>query len=115
MDAWSYGSMSEQSSTERRRHPRHPLATSVQFYHGPTQRDFPGRCVNVSAGGMLMYVPPNIPVQVGHPLRLTAAGASRPEFAGLRGQTVDATITRVDREKYLSGHLGVAVRFATFV
>ena len=107
--------MSEQPSDNRRMHPRHPFATSVQFYHGPSQRDFPGRCVNVSAGGMLMHVPPNTPVQVGHPVRLTAAGARRPEFAGLGGQTVDATITRVDREQYLSGHLGVAVRFAVFI
>jgi len=104
--------MTEQTSTERRRHRRHPLPTSIQFYHGPSQRDYPGRCVNVSSGGMLMYVPPNVPIQVGHPIRLSTASMHRPEFAGLCGESVDATVTRVDRGKYLSGQLGVAVRFA---
>ena len=62
----------------------------------------------------MMYVPPNTPVQVGHPIRLSAASVSRPEFAGLGGgKPVDGTITRVDRGQYLSnGQLGVAVRFA---
>lgn len=104
--------MSEQASTERREHKRHPLATSIQFYHGPTQREFPGRCVNVSSSGMLMYVPPNLPVQVGHPIRLSADSVRRPEFAGLGGEPVDATVTRVDRGQYIGGQLGVAVRFA---
>lgn len=60
-----------------------------------------------------MYVPPNTPVQVGHPIRFSAASVSRPEFAGLGGEPVDGTITRVDRGQYVSnGQLGVAVRFA---
>ena len=59
-----------------------------------------------------MYVPPNVPVQVGHPIRLSAASVPRPEFAGLGGRPVDATVTRVDRGGYLSGQLGVGVRFA---
>jgi len=58
-----------------------------------------------------MYVPPNVPVRVGQPIRLSPAGLRRPEFAGLGGEAVDATITRVDRGTYLSGQLGVAVRF----
>lgn len=61
-----------------------------------------------------MYVPPNVPVQVGHPIRLATASVPRPEFAGLggEGKPVDATITRVDRGEYLSGQLGVAVHFS---
>ena len=59
-----------------------------------------------------MYIPPNVPVQVGHSIRLSGTGVRRPEFAGLGGDPVDATITRVDRGEYLSGQLGVAVRFA---
>lgn len=104
--------MSDLFAVERRRHQRHPLATSIAFYHGPTQRDFPGRCMNISSGGMLMYVPPNVPVQVGQPIRMSAASVQRPEFAGLGGEPVDATITRVDRGEYLGGQLGVAIRFA---
>jgi len=104
--------MTDSVSFERRTHKRHPLSTGVAFYHGPTQKDFPGRCVNVSSSGMLMYVPPNVPVQVGHPIRLATGSVPRPEFAGLGGKPVDATITRVDRGEYLSGQLGVAVRFS---
>jgi len=59
-----------------------------------------------------MHVPPNVPIQVGHPIRLAAASVPRPEFAGLGGESVDATVTRVDRGKYLKGQLGVAVRFS---
>ncbi len=103
--------MTESVSSERRTYKRHPLSTNIAFFHGPSQRDFPGQCVNVSSGGMLMYVPPNAPVQVGHPIRLATASVPRPEFAGLGGSSVDATVTRVDRGKYLSGQLGVAIRF----
>ena len=104
--------MSDVFAVERRVDKRHPLATSIAFYHGPTQRDFPGRCVNISSGGLFMHVPPNVPVQVGHPVRMSAAGVRRPEFAGLGGEPLDATVIRVDRGEYLEGQLGVAIRFA---
>ena len=68
---------------DRRRHQRYPLATSLQFYHGPSQRDFPGRCVDISKGGMLMYVPAGVPIRPGDPVRLTLGGVGRPEFADL--------------------------------
>ena len=98
---------------ERRAHPRYPLATSAEFYHGPTQRDFPARCVNISEGGMLMYVPAHTPVQPGHPVRVGVGGINRPEFAPLGAAPVDATIVRVDRRKLIrEGHLAVGVRFA---
>jgi c-di-GMP-binding flagellar brake protein YcgR len=100
-------------SVERRQHQRHPLATGVQFYHGPTQREFPARCVDISAGGMLMYVPVTIPVQPGQPIRLTVGGGTRPEFAVMTERPLNATIVRVDRRKLLSaGHIAVGVKFA---
>jgi len=105
--------MPESIPRERRLHPRYPLPTAVQFFHGPSQREFPARCVNISAGGLLMYVPMAVPVQPGQPVRLTVGGARRPEFAGLSEQPVDATVVRVDRASLLtSGHLAVGVRFA---
>ncbi len=98
---------------EKRTHPRYPLATSVQFYHGPSQRDFPGRCADISHGGMLMYVPSTVPVQPGQPIRLSVGSVSRPEFAMFSEKPVDATIVRVDRGTFISeGNIAVGVRFA---
>jgi len=105
--------MDDQTFVERREHQRHPLATGLPFFHGPTQRSFPGRCVDISSGGMLVFMPANVPAQPGQPIRLSVGGISRPEFAGLSEHPVDATIVRVDRGKLLSGgHLAVGVRFA---
>ena len=104
--------MAEARPAERRKHPRHPLATSVQFHHGPSRRDFPGRCVDVSEGGMLMYVPAHVPAQPGHTIRLTVGSLNRPEFEGLNGRPVDATVVRVSRDRLLgSGSLALGVRF----
>lgn len=100
-------------STDRRRHSRHPLATSVQFHHGPSRRDFPGRCVDVSHGGMLMNVPAFVPIQPGHMIRLAVGSVNRPEFAGLGEGPLDATIVRVDRDKLpAKGHIAIGVKFA---
>ena len=97
---------------DRRRHQRYPLATSLQFYHGPSQRDFPGRCVDISKGGLLMYVPVVTPVQPGQAIQLAVGSVSRPEFAGLSETPLDATVVRVDRHAILSsGQLAVGVRF----
>ena len=105
--------MSLEPSTERRAHPRYPLATSVQFFHGPSQRDFPARCVDISVGGLLMHVPAAAPVQSGQPVRLSMGGVDRPEFAGLGGKPLDGTIVRVNRQTLIEkGHLAVGVRFA---
>jgi len=104
--------MDSTPKTDRRRHQRHPLTTSLQFYHGPSQRDFPGRCVDISKGGLLMYVPVSAPVQPGQAIRLAVGSVSRPEFAGLSETPLDATIVRVDRHSILSsGQLAVGVRF----
>ena len=105
--------MTAKPSVERRQHRRFPLTTSVQFYHAPSQRDFPGRCADISAGGMLMYVPATTPLQPGHSIRLSLASVNRPEFANLGDSPVEATIVRVDRQALLqAGHLAVGLRFA---
>ena len=108
--------MATQMESDRRSHQRYPLATSIQFYHGPSQRDLPGRCVNVSSGGMMMYVPHNTPVRVGQPIQLASGGLNRAEFRNVNDAPLDATIVRVDRGEITSGgQLGVGVRFLAAV
>lgn len=105
--------MTAEPSVERRQHQRFPLTTSVQFYHAPSQRDFPGRCSNISAGGMLLHVPAATPLQPGHSIRLDLGSVNRPEFANLGDIPIHATIVRVDRKALLKvGHLAIGVRFA---
>ena len=83
------------------------------MFHGPTQREFPGRCANISAGGMLMYVPPTTPVQPGQSIRISIGAVDRPEFAPLSLRPVEATIVRVDRSSLLTqGNIAVGARFA---
>ncbi len=99
--------------TERRKHQRHPMATSVEFFHGPTRRSFPGRSVDLSTGGMLMSVPASTPVQPGQAIQVSVGSVNRPEFSGLNEKPLDATIVRVDRQPLLSkGQIAVGVRFA---
>jgi c-di-GMP-binding flagellar brake protein YcgR len=105
--------MNATPSKERRAYPRFPLTTSVGFYHGPSHRDFPARCIDISRGGMLMYVPATTPVQPGQPVRLAVGSVSHPDFARLGRKPLDAVIVRVDRGALLAeGHLAVGVRFA---
>ncbi|MBS3820981.1 MAG: hypothetical protein GVY16_08790 [Planctomycetes bacterium] len=54
--------MSASPAAERSQHQRHPLITSVLFYHGPSHREFPGRCVDISNGGLQMCVPAASPL-----------------------------------------------------
>jgi len=104
--------MNVTQSADRRRHARHPLPTSVRFSHGPSRREFPGRCVDISKGGMLMYVPASAPVKPGDSIRLTLASVSRPEFADVGGRPVDASIVRADRKAMLSlGNIAVGLKF----
>jgi c-di-GMP-binding flagellar brake protein YcgR len=99
---------------DRRQHARHPLTTSVQFFHGPSRREFPARCANISAGGLMMYVPAATPVQPGQPIRVNIGDVSRPELAGLGDGPRDATIVRVNRDAlFIAGHLAVGVRFGS--
>ncbi|HUU30803.1 MAG TPA: PilZ domain-containing protein [Phycisphaerae bacterium] len=102
-----------EAPSERRTHPRYPLATGVEFYHGPSQRQFPGRCSNISLGGLKMYVPAATPVRPGQPIRLSIGAVRRPEFSRLGAGPVEATIVRVDRQAMIDeGDLAVGVRFA---
>ena len=105
--------MDEQPSTDRRQHVRYPLATTVQFYHCASRREFPARSIDISAGGILVYVPTGTPVAPGQPIQLKLGAQSRPEFARLSDRPLDATVVRVDRQKILSlGHLPVGIRFS---
>ena len=98
---------------ERRFSPRYQLAAGVRFFHGPSGRDLPGRCVDISRGGLLMYVPAASPVRPGQTIRLTLGAISLPDLAGLSGAPIEGTIVRVDRGSLLAeGHLAVGVRFA---
>jgi len=98
---------------ERRRHPRYPLATSMQFHHGPSRREVPARSVDISAGGMRMYVPPSAPVSPGQPVRMNMGAICRPEMIGIGRESVNGTIVRVDRNGLTTtGHLSIGIRFA---
>ena len=105
--------MSATPQADRRQHQRFPLAGGVEFFHGPTRREFPGRCVDISEGGMLMYVPAPTPVRVGQPIRLDLASVARPGLLRLDAGPMDGTIVRVDRQKLLTvGQAAVGVRFS---
>ena len=104
--------MSPSPAIERRKHQRCPLPARVRFHHSPSRRDWPGRCVDISHGGMLMYVPATVPVQPGHPIQVKMDAIGRPEYAALDGKDVPATVVRVDRHALVSmGHVAVGVRF----
>jgi|GEM_PF-1295875 len=96
---------------ERRRHARYPMSTSLQFHHGPSKRQVPGRSVDVSESGMLMYIPATTPVRTGQAVYVNLAGIAGRPPAG--AGPVQATIVRVDRADMTSkGYLGIGVRFA---
>ncbi len=104
--------MSPGPSTDRRLHPRKPLVAGVRFAHEPSRRDFPGRAVDVSEGGMLMYVPATVPIKVGQSLRLEIGKSPDAQSEPLSEQPVYATVVRVDRHKLIKlGHLAVGVKF----
>jgi len=104
-----------QPITERRKHPRHPLNTGMQFYHGPSRRDIPGRCVDISRGGLMMQVPMTSPVKAGDSLQVSLGAHNRPEFLSLSDKPLDASVVRVDRHPMLkSGTIAVGVKFTSF-
>ena len=98
--------------TNRRLHARRPLAASLEFSHDAAGRQYVGRCVDVSKGGLLMYVPATTPVQVGQSLQLAVGGVYRPEFAVLGDEPKMAEVVRVDRHALLTmGHVAVGLKF----
>ena len=103
--------MNQVDRIERREHPRFKLVAKVEFHHEPTDRDFPAKSVDISAGGMMMYLPATVPVQTGQLINVTVGSLDNPEFAGL-DETIYGTITRVDREPLLAtGNIAISVQF----
>ncbi|MGA2264904.1 MAG: PilZ domain-containing protein [Phycisphaerae bacterium] len=104
--------MDNTQKTDRRRHQRHPLVAGVRFQHAPSASEFPGRAVDISDGGMLMYVPVSAPVKAGQPIRLTLRGVRTKQFGGLSDKTLDARIVHVQREGLLvTGKVAIGVEF----
>ena len=96
----------------RRRHVRHPQPASLEFEHLTSGECYVGRCVDLSEGGLLMYVPARVPIQVNQVVQLTPKGAGLPEFPGNGEAPIEATVVRVDRHSLLTmGHVAVGVRF----
>ena len=104
--------MMDATTAERRRHRRCPLPAAVTLHHFASKLTFRARSVDVSRGGLLIYVPVAAPVAPGQRVALTLAGHNRPEYANLSHGPVAATIVRVDRAKMARlGYLPVGVRF----
>ena len=103
--------MNQNDTSERRQHPRFKLAAMVDFHHEPTDRDFPGKSVDISAGGLMMYLPATVPVQKGQGVSVTVGDHDNPEFAGL-GDEISGKIARVNRDQLLStGNIAIGVEF----
>ena len=84
----------------------------MHFYHEPTKRDMPGRCEDISDGGLKMFVPARTPVKAGDSLQVRVGAMDRPEFALLSDRPVDASVVRVDRQAFLTrGDVAVGVKF----
>ncbi len=97
-------------TAERRQHQRCPMTGPVEFHHEASGRDFTARGVDVSAGGMLMYVSAVTPVKPGQPIRVKARGVTQTQPTA-KGE-VPAEIVRVDRYKLLSvGQVAIGVKF----
>ena len=100
------------AAPEHRRSRRYPLSANVQVRHEPSGRDFPARSVDISEGGLLMYVSPAAPVKAGQPIRVKIGAIARPQFASLGDREIKATVARVDRDKLLSiGQVAVGIAF----
>ena len=102
--------------SDRRKHERFPLASSVEVQLAATGKKYPGRSVDVSLGGMLVYLPASAPIVAGQELELTVTPSpAAPAPAGVAGavaRTRSARVVRVDRDGLVKlGRLGVAVQF----
>jgi hypothetical protein len=102
--------------SNRRKHQRFPLASSVEIHLAATGKSYPGRGVDVSQGGMMVYLPASAPVSAGQELDLTVTPSpAAPAPAGVAGAVARkraARVIRVDRDGLVKlGRLGVAVQF----
>ena len=106
--------MTDVPTTDRRRHQRYPLSAGVRVYHEPSRGDLPARAVDISDGGMLMYMPVSAPVKPGQPVRLTIRRMPAGLFEALGAKPLAARIVRVQRRGLLiTGKLAVGVEFAS--
>lgn len=104
--------MSMVPSADRRQHTRQPLAGAVVMYHQPSQRQYVARAVDISQGGMMVYMPAAAPVGAGHEVQMTITGSLRPEFEEMRNKALAAQVVRVNRRPLTTaGHVAVGVRF----
>ncbi|MCE5277961.1 MAG: PilZ domain-containing protein [Planctomycetaceae bacterium] len=100
------------ATPERRVHRRYPLAAGVSFVHAPSQRRFPARCVDISRGGLQVYVPAAAPLKAGQPIRLDLPKVEG-DLEELDQRCVDCTVIRIDRTTLLDkGYISVGLQFA---
>ena len=101
-----------QQAVDRRKHPRQPLAIPVRFHHDPTGKDLPGRCVDISQGGMRMYVPANTPVKSGQEIVISMGDIEANGLSQLSKQQLPGRVVHVNRYTLIStGQLAVGVEF----
>ena len=110
--------MSPTPLAERRSHPRLAVFGGVRFQHPASRREIAGRLVDLSRGGLRMYVPPDAPLRAGQTIRLLdlpgrqhvcegPSEASEDPLAPL-----DAVVIRVDRSALArDGKVAIAARF----
>lgn len=80
---------------ERRKYPRFTIDLPIEYIHEPFQTRFPGRALNASEGGLLIYLPQK--VELGDTLRVRLYFTS--------GQSLDRVETVV-QVVWLDIHLG---------
>lgn len=98
---------------DRRVHLRHPLSSGCEFHHEQSGRTFAGRSVDISSGGMLMYIPASAPLKVGQSLTLKISKLPVDKLPDLTEGPVQANVVRVDRHALLTlGHVAVGLKFA---
>lgn len=100
---------------ERRAHPRHAVAQSVQFWHAPSRRSFPARSADLSQGGIKVCLPAAVPAITGQAVRLRIgeSASAGDNLLGLAGRDLDATIVRIDRNALMKdGYVTVGLQFA---
>lgn len=96
--------------SDRRGSERRIKPLFLRFRRGESGCEFPGRCVNVSAGGAFFYAPGSSALQVGHSVWLQFKHDGRRNLSLVRG--IHAVVTRVGNELLESdGKLSVGLQF----
>jgi c-di-GMP-binding flagellar brake protein YcgR len=84
----------------------------MRFHHVISDREYVGRTVDVSDGGLRMYVPAVAPLRTGQSIRLPLGEVGLPKLAPQGDRTLDARIVRVDRDGLAeTGQVLVGVEF----